>query len=146
MKGMPQVVAPGGLDYFVYGPLESVPPKFRDRKIHYHNPYNVNVRVNKDELEIAGKVMAERLNRARGPVAVLIPLQGWTNWDKEGGELYDPAADRAFVESLKKHTKPRIRIVEIDCHMNDPVFAETAVHVLDKMMKAAEAPSESHAN
>lgn len=134
-KGIPQVIAPGGLDYFVYGPPDTVPLKYRDRKFHYHNPLNANVRVNKEELEATGRVMAERLNKARGPVAVLVPLQGWTNWDKKGGDLYDPEADRAFVESLKKHIKPRIQIIEIDCHMNDPVFAETAVDIIDEMMK-----------
>jgi uncharacterized protein (UPF0261 family) len=134
-KGIPLAVAPGGLDYFVYGPASTVPLQYRDRKIHYHNPNNVNVRVNKDELEITGRIMAERLNKAKGPVAVLIPLQGWTNWDKKGGDLYDEVADRAFVESLKKHASSRIRIIEIDCHINDPVFAKTAVDILDKMMK-----------
>jgi uncharacterized protein (UPF0261 family) len=134
-KGIPQVVAPGGLDYFVYGPIDTVPPQYRNRKIHYHNPNNVNVRVNRKELEVTGRVMAERLNKAKGPVAVLIPLQGWTNWDQKGGDLYDKAADEAFVKSLKKHIEPRIRIIEVDCHMNDPIFAETAVATINDMMK-----------
>lgn len=136
-KGIPQVVAPGGLDYFVYGPIDTVPTQIRDRKIHYHNPNNVNVRVNRKELAFTGKVMAERLNKAKGPVAVLVPLQGWTNWDRRGGDLYDRAADRAFVKSLKKHIEPKVRIIEIDCHMNDPIFAETAVAIIHDMMKNA---------
>jgi len=134
-RGIPQVIAPGGLDYFVYGPLETVPVRFRERKIHHHNPYNVNVRVSEEELRVVGRVMAERLNSAKGPATVIIPLRGWTEWNKEGGELYDPSANNAFVTSLKKHIDARIQVVEVDCHMNDPVFAETAVNALDEMMR-----------
>jgi len=134
-KGIPQVIAPGGLDYFVYGPLDTVPPKYRNRKIHFHNPYNINIRVSKSEAKIVGKVMAERLNKAKGPVVVLIPLRGWTEWNKEGGELYDPEANKAFIESLKRHITSRVQIVEMDCHINDPIFAEKAVSILCNLME-----------
>ena len=134
-RKIPQVIAPGGLDYFVYGPLEIVPSRYKNRKIHFHNPYNVNVRVNKNESKRVGKVMAERLNEAKGPVVVMIPLKGWSEWNKEGGDLYDPEANRAFIESLKKHVASRIQIIEMDCHINDPIFAEKAVSILCNLME-----------
>jgi len=134
-SGIPQVIAPGGLEYFVYGPPETVPPEYRNRKTHYHNPYNLNVRASKQELEITGKVMAQRLNRANGPVAVIIPLRGWSERSSEGAPLYDPDADRMFIQSLKQHLKDTIPVFEVNCHMNDPQLAEKAVEILDKFMR-----------
>lgn len=134
-RGIPQVVAPGGLDLFCFGAPDTIPKKYRGRKVHYHNPNHTNVRTSREELKIVGKIMADRLNKTMGPAAVLIPLRGWTNYDKKGGELYDPEADEAFIKSLKEHLKPTIKLMEVDAHMNDPVFAETAVAVLDEMMK-----------
>jgi uncharacterized protein (UPF0261 family) len=134
-SGIPQVIAPGGLEYFVYGPPESVPPEYRDRKTHFHNPYNLNVRVSKQELEITGKVMAQRLNKANGPVAVIIPLRGWSERSGEGAPLYDPCADRMFVQSLRQHLKDSIPVLEVNCHINDPQFAEESVEILDKFMR-----------
>jgi uncharacterized protein (UPF0261 family) len=133
--GIPQVVAPGGLEYFVYGPIETVPLAYRERKIHYHNPNNVNVRASKDELRVVATVMAERLKKSNGPAAILIPTRGWTERSREGGPLYDPDADAAFVESLKLQAGDVIPIYELDCHMNDPQFAEKAVETLENLAR-----------
>jgi uncharacterized protein (UPF0261 family) len=131
--GIPQLVAPGGLDYFVYGPIDTVPLRYRERKTHYHNPNNVNVRASADELRTVAIVMAERLMKSKGPAAVMIPLRGWTEHSGHGGPLYDPDADGAFVQSLKHHAGNVIPIYELDCHVNDPRFAEKAVEVLESL-------------
>jgi uncharacterized protein (UPF0261 family) len=133
--GIPQLVAPGGLDYFVYGPIDTVPLRYRERKIHYHNPNNVNVRASEAELRTVAIVMAQRLTKSKGPAAVMIPLRGWTEHSRQGGPLYDPDADAAFVESLKQHAGNAIPIYELDCHMNDPQFAEKAVEILENLAK-----------
>jgi uncharacterized protein (UPF0261 family) len=79
--------------------------------------------------------MAERLNRAIGPVKVLLPLRGWSEADQEGGPLYDPQANRAFGEEMRKHLKPQIEVVEVDAHLNAPLYAETAVAFLEEMIR-----------
>jgi len=56
-------------------------------------------------------------------------------YSKKGGELYDPEADMAFVDTIKKHLKPHIKVVEVDAHINDPVFAETVVPLLTGMIE-----------
>lgn len=88
--GIPQVVSTGALEYLCFGPRESVPPRFRRRKIYMHNPYNANVRASRREMAEVGRVMAERLNEAKGPAAVLVPLKGWSVYGKKGGPLHDP--------------------------------------------------------
>jgi uncharacterized protein (UPF0261 family) len=85
-------------------------------------------------LAVAAQVMAERLNQAIGPVKVLLPLKVWSEADKKGGPLYDPQADRAFDEEIKKRLKPQIEVLEVDAHLNDPPYAETAVALLEEMI------------
>jgi len=70
-KGIPQVVSTGGMEYLAFGPRESIPQRLRRRRIYMHNPYNANVKVSNAELARVAATMAERLNAARGPVAVL---------------------------------------------------------------------------
>ena len=134
-RGIPQVIAPGGLDYFVFAEPRTIPPKYRDRKIHIHNPYNSNVRTSKEEMRIIGKVLATKVNKAKGPIAVIIPLKGFSEYGKEGGELYDPEADMLFIKTLSKHVKSNVQVVEVDANINDPIFAEKAVSILIDLMK-----------
>lgn len=130
--GIPQVVAPGGLDYFVFGTPETVPERYRGRPTHYHNPYNTNVRANADELAHLGRVLADRLNGARGPAAFLYPLQGWSFIGRKGGPLWDPAANDALRDAVRRSLRPGVRYVEVDAWINDPEFADqTAAIVCD---------------
>ena len=79
--------------------------------------------------------MADRLNEAKGPTAVLIPLKGWSVYGREGGPLHDPQGDKIFVKALKQHLKEHVRLDEIDAHINDHLFARTCVHVLSELME-----------
>ncbi|NPV69942.1 MAG: Tm-1-like ATP-binding domain-containing protein [Firmicutes bacterium] len=132
--GIPQVVSLGGLDYFVFGPLSLVPQKYHHRKIHYHNPFNTNIRTTPDEALAISRLLAERLNAAKGPVAVIAPLQGWTEFGREGGPLYDPESDALFVRTLKDLLRPGIRVIELDANINDPVFSRVAVSILSELL------------
>lgn len=133
--GIPQVIVPGGLDYFCFGPEESIPPKYRGRKIHYHNPYNTNVRATAEELTRVGEAAASKLNRARGPVVVLLPLKGWSENGRAGGPLHDPEADAAFISSLEANLDSRIDLRKIEAHINDPEFAALAAEVIANLTK-----------
>ena len=56
--------------------------RLRKRKTYMHNPYNANVKVSRCEMAEVGRVMAERLNAAVGPTAILIPLKGWSVYER----------------------------------------------------------------
>ncbi len=133
-KGIPQVIVPGCLDFIAYSPPEKIPEDIKKRKLFWHTPEVAIVRANKEEMAAAGKIMVEKLNKAAGPTAVLIPLKGFSPGNKEGKNLYDPEADKAFVQALKNDLKPDVKVIEIDAHINDETFAEQAVDILCKMM------------
>lgn len=135
LMGIPQVVSTGALEYVCFGPRESIPPGMRRRKIYMHNPYNANMRVSREEMAQVGRVMAERLNQARGPTAVLVPRKGWSVYGREGGPLHNPRGNKILVKALKDHLKSHIRYEEIDAHINDPQFTDVCVGVLADLVK-----------
>jgi uncharacterized protein (UPF0261 family) len=134
-KGIPQVVVPGCIDFILEGPLNSLPPKYKKRKVYYFNPAETLVRTNKTEMVKVGKFMAEKLNRAVGPTAVMIPLGGFSMYCHEGEPMYNPEADQAFIKTVKRHLKSNVEVKEVDAHINDPIFAEAAVSMLLNMLK-----------
>jgi uncharacterized protein (UPF0261 family) len=135
--GLPQVVVPGGLDYFCFGAPDTIPQRLRERKIHHHNPYNTNVRTSGEEMRRVGELMAKRLNAARGPVVVLIPTRGWSEVGSPGGVLHDPQANATLIEVLRERLDPEIRLQELDMAINDPTFAglaaDTLLELLDRV-------------
>lgn len=122
--GIPQVVVPGCVDFFNQGPRESVPERFRARKSYFHNPVATLVRLDADEETALGRMVAERLNEATGPVHVVAPARGFSLADAEGGDLWDPEADRAFLDSLRSSLRPDIPYEQLDAHVDDAAFAE----------------------
>jgi uncharacterized protein (UPF0261 family) len=80
-----------------------------------------------DELIQAASVYADKLNKAKGPVKVVVPLKGWSAIDREGSALYNPKEDMIFVEELAKHLNPRIEIIKVPCNLEDREFARTLV-------------------
>jgi uncharacterized protein (UPF0261 family) len=129
-RGIPQVVAPGGTDYIVLGPLDSLSSEQRARPLIIHNPNITLVRTASDEMAAVGHFMAERLNRASGRTVVLVPLQGFSYSDRPGEPFYDPDADAALVEVLDAELRLPVRLQKVDAHINDPVFAEIAVQTM----------------
>ena len=134
-KGIPQVVVPGCIDFLSLGPFDSLQAKYKKRKVYYFNPAYTMVRLTKGEMATVGEVMANKLNKAIGPTVVAIPLGGFSMYCHKGEALYDPEADMAFIKTLKKHLEPQIKVIEVDAHINDPVFAETVVPILTGMIE-----------
>jgi uncharacterized protein (UPF0261 family) len=122
--GLPQVVVPGCVDFFNQGARATVPAEYRDRRSYFHNPVATLVRLEPEEMAELGRVVAERLNDARGPVHVLVPTAGFSLADVDGGDLWHPAADAAFVESLAAELGADIPLELVDTHVNDPAFAD----------------------
>lgn len=134
--GIPQVVVPGGLEYLCFGGVDEIPEAYRGRPTHVHNPYNTNVRTTAEELAAVGELMAERLNAATGPVAVLVPLRGWSHVGSPGGVLHDPAINQALIDVLGARLRSDIPLTLLDLSINDEAFAVTAAQTLTDMVGA----------
>ena len=140
-KGIPQLVCPGAIDMVNFGPAETVPAQFRNRQLYVHNPTVTLMRTTPEECAEIGRITAIKLNRAGGPVTVLIPLQGVSAIDKSGGPFYSQEALSAYRRALKAALSPAIKLVELDAHINDESFALAAADLL--MESLAAAPTET---
>jgi uncharacterized protein (UPF0261 family) len=143
-KGIPQVVAPGAVDVVNFGPPHTIPNKFKDRLFYRHTSTTTLMRANTEELIKLAQLMAERLNKARGPVVLLVPQKGFSDYDHEKGVLgmtydgrpsgrpwHDPEANLAFSEALRNKLDPnRVKFKGINSHINDRAFAEELVAAL----------------
>jgi uncharacterized protein (UPF0261 family) len=129
-RGIPQVLAPGGCEYFCFGAEETIPERLRDRPVHHHNSQNTNVRAGAEELDRLGALFAERANAATGPTTVLVPLKGWSQVGSPGGILHDPEANAALVARLRADLAPHVEYLELDLPINDPRFAVEAADAL----------------
>ncbi len=132
--GIPQVVAPGSINYVVLGPLEELPAEIRARKLIVHNPTLTLVRLTPEELRGVGKVTAKKLNLSTGPTRVFIPLRGFCDPDREGFPHWDPEGNQAFIESLEEGLRPDIPVVTLDVHINDQDFIDPVVREFITLM------------
>ncbi|NIS59305.1 MAG: UPF0261 family protein [Proteobacteria bacterium] len=134
-RGIPLLLAPGGLDNAVFSPSYPMPEQLKGRKIHPHD-IRFCVRMGPQEMRAFARIIGEKLNKSKGPTYILIPKRGWSEADKEGMELFDPQTDRIFVDELKKTIKESIPVEVMDVHISNPDFARRAVEILDRMMKS----------
>lgn len=132
LAGIPHVICPGCLDMVNFGGLETVPEKFRqgERNLVVWNPMVTLMRTTREENIALGKILAEKANASRAPVAFILPRRGLSILDAEGERFWDPEADQALFDAIREHANPDIPIWEIDANINDPVFAEKAVELL----------------
>ena len=132
--GIPQVVVPGGLDNAVFSPFYPMPDRLKGRKIHPHD-IRFCVRLGPEEMVEFARIIGEKLKKANGPTHVLIPKKGWSEADKPGSDLFEPETNQVFVEELRRIVGSNIPIEEVDAHISDPVFAQSAVELLDRMIR-----------
>lgn len=134
-RGIPQVVGPGALDMVNFGRPETIPERFAGRRFHRHNPNVTLMRTTPQENRRLGELIGRKLSRARGPVTFFMPLRGVSAIDRQGQPFYDPEADEAFLNALKTNLSPNVTLVEMDCHINDPEYADALADALIRALK-----------
>jgi uncharacterized protein (UPF0261 family) len=122
--GVPAIVTPGCLDMVNFGAPETVPDAFKGRLFYQHNANVTLMRTDIEENRRLGELMAAKINASQAPVTVLLPLQGVSIIGAPGGAFHWPDADAALFTSLKNGLRPDIPVIEIDCVINAPEFAE----------------------
>ena len=93
------------------------------------------MRTNEKENEEIGRILAEKANRSKGPVAFFLPLKGVSMLDAPGNEFWWPEADRALFDAVKKHLKPGIPVYELDNNINDDKFADAVSKKMLEFLK-----------
>jgi uncharacterized protein (UPF0261 family) len=145
--GLPQLIVPGAIDHSNFW-VGQVPDRYKTREFFQYNAQNLLMRTNAEEFRKLGVEFARRLNAARGPVRVLIPLEGFSEHTKRRAQ--DLAGNdkgpwrrieeyRAFTDTLKSHLNGA-RIDELSLHINDAAFADACVDAFAEIAKIEAAP------
>jgi len=133
--GLPQVIVPGAADTIVLPPRDQVPQKFKNRILNFHNPTMTTMRTTVEENEAIAGFIAAKLNPAKGPVVVMLPLGGLSTIDRPGKIFYDPAANGALFGTLKRKLSSAIEVIEDDHHLDDPEFANRVGEKMVSLLK-----------
>ncbi len=147
-RGIPQIVSPGGLEFFHWPTERPLPASLEGRPKHRHNALLDVILSSLEERRAVGAVMAGRLNEAAGPVAVIVPIHGM----RSEAVLEEQVADRsvpldpfftaimhpedgfaAFLEELHGALRADIETVVVDSGMNDPQYANEILARFDAM-------------
>ncbi len=134
-RGVPQVISVGALDMVNFGPPETVPEKFKDRRFHRHNATVTLMRTTPDENRRLGEEIGRKAAVASGPTKILLPLRGISAIDREGQPFDGPESRDALFAAIRAACQA-VDVQEIGAHINDREFAETAAAALLSLIDA----------
>jgi uncharacterized protein (UPF0261 family) len=137
--GIPQVISVGALDMVNFGPPDTTPARYADRRFYRHNPNVTLMRTTPEENAALGAELARKASAARGPTAVLLPLRGVSAIDADGKPFWWPEADAALFGAVRAGVGPGVELVERNEHVNDPAFAAACAGKLLAMLAARRA-------
>jgi uncharacterized protein (UPF0261 family) len=109
LRGIPQVIALGGLDAAWRFPINNA-------KI----PGALFRRTSSEENDALGREIANKASAARGPTTILVPSR---------------SVPPVLVQSLQNWISPHVPVRELDLHINDPAFAAAAVEALETELR-----------
>lgn len=132
--GVPHVVSVGATDMVNFGPRDTVPDEFKDRKFYQHNPNVTLMRTTVNENAKLGEVIGRKVAASTGPAALMLPLQGVSAIDRAGQAFDDPAAREALYDGIREN-HGNVELLEMNQHINDPEFADAAAKKLIELMQ-----------
>jgi uncharacterized protein (UPF0261 family)/ABC-type branched-subunit amino acid transport system ATPase component len=126
---VPYIGSVGALDMVNFGAPDTIPERYRGRKLHVHNPQVTLMRTTAEENERVGRWIGERLNAMDGPVRFFLPEGGVSALDALGQPFWDPDADTALFRALDqtvRQTSNR-QLIRLKRNINEPEFAAAIV-------------------
>ena len=133
--GVPQIVAPGGIDGVDLRPWLPIPDTMQARAFHPHNRLVGAARTSPEEKQRIAATIATKLNRATGPTAFIMPLGGVDEWDRPGGPMHDAAGIAAFSATMTDQLASHVQFVKLQAHINDAEFSTAVLEVFDRWVE-----------
>ncbi|RJR19594.1 MAG: UPF0261 family protein [Desulfobacteraceae bacterium] len=124
--GIPQIVSTCSVNHITPS-RSSYTPDHAGRRKYDLDKLRTWLRISPQELRQVARVFVDKLNRAKGPVRIVVPARGWSSVDAPGNPTFDPAEDGIFVEELRAGLRSGITVTEVDANMEDPDFARAVV-------------------
>ena len=136
-NGIPAIITPGCLDMVNFGAMDSIPKKYAGRTFYEHNPQVTLMRTTPSESAELGRRLAEKANLSIGPVTLFFPRRAISIISAKGQPFHDLEADAALLESIRGNLREDIKLIEMDCTINDPEFAKACAQQLLESLKQA---------
>jgi uncharacterized protein (UPF0261 family) len=138
---LPWVGSCGALDMANFGAWDSVPEKFRGRRLYRHNPTVTLMRTTAEECRAIGEFLVTKINAMRGPVRFLIPEGGVSAIDRPGQPFQDPQANQVLFDTIEKGFRSGAdrRLLRLPHHINDEAFAQALVAAWHEVSAGREA-------
>lgn len=131
LSGTPQIVAPGCYDLVDIAGWRDIPAKWSNHINHAHNRLLTSIVLNNEERRAVADAHAKQLAKAKSETVFILPTGGCGEWDRPGEDLYDPDGLEAFCDQMRKTCPNNVTFKEIDAHINDAAFADTAISIFD---------------
>jgi uncharacterized protein (UPF0261 family) len=143
-QGRPYILSPCGFDMISCGPIQRrdegdplwVSRKLAERKLLIQDAMRVQARTSPEEMHTIARAVAEKLNTHKNKklVKFVIPTKGFSSLSVEGGALYDPVSDQAFIDEFRRNLDPDIDIIEVATQINTPEFAQAVIDALEQTL------------
>ena len=132
-RGVPQIIAPGAIDMIDF-PAWRPDAKADEegRGFHAHNRLIASIAATAEERRGVARLISEKLSRATGPSAYILPRGGVEAWDRPEQPMHAPASLAAFLQEARATAPGNADFIEIDAHINDRAFAEKALEIFDR--------------
>ncbi|KAH7064375.1 hypothetical protein BKA63DRAFT_172031 [Paraphoma chrysanthemicola] len=132
--GIPNIVSVGATDMTNFGPITTVPGRYKKRKLYEHNPVVTLMRTSVDEAREVGRTIVRMLSEhAKDPqnIEVWLPKGGISMIAVPDGPFADLEADAILFEVVKNGlASSGIRVVEDERAINDEGFARDIAEAL----------------
>ncbi len=138
--GIPRLVGPAGLDMIDALAAEPIPPALSHHDFYEHNRLITCALATNAERAAAAKFIAGKLAEADAPTVFLLPNQGIGDWDREDGPLHNPEALAVMCQAFRESISDPVELRELDCHINDPLYVETALAIFDRWVADGAVP------
>jgi uncharacterized protein (UPF0261 family) len=130
--GIPRLIAPGGVDMIDAVAFQPIPDAIAGHEFHQHNRLITSAMASLPERRHAAEHIAAQLAKSDAPTVFLLPRGGVSEWDRPGGPLHDRDAIDGMAAAFATAIKPPVELVDLDTHLNDPLFAKTAIDIFDQ--------------
>ncbi|KAG9193546.1 hypothetical protein G6011_03581 [Alternaria panax] len=132
--GIPNIISVGATDMTNFGPMNTVPERYKDRKLYEHNPVVTLMRTSVDEATQVGKFIATKLKKcAKKPEAIQVwlPKGGISMIAVPDGPFEDPKTDAALFDAVRKELRDsNVEVIEDERAINDEGFAHDIAEAL----------------
>ena len=73
-------------------------------------------------------------------VKLLVPTDGMRHNTTQGEALYDAAADKTLIDTIKANVGPHVEVIEIEGNLDTPAWGEKAAEIMLQVMAEAGIP------